>query len=687
MGNEIRIIIGGDPSGLVNATREVNNSLGRMRDAVGGPAGALPKLDNAASKAAESLKNQIVPGAKQASTALLGFNRVIQDAPFGLVAIGNNLTEIPGALQNLSVAAKESGQSVGKLLISSLMGPAGLGIALSVVTSALTFATVGFEAWTRGFGKSKEEIDKAQKKLDEFIKSLKSVGEVSGEAAASQDGQIAQVRALAAVVQDTNKSYESRKRALEELKQTNKSYFGDLKLEESQMGALTTKVNEYTQALIAQAVLKGFTEEISRVSVELAKQKRVLGEYQRALDKANVTLANTKESQTSLTGEDRVSQAFINAKKAVLDANSAFIKQFNAVGELRKNYDLLNGEIDGAVQETLKFKDLTNPGKEKAEVDLLKKRLEALEKIKDVTKDVTALVGLQESIFELQVKIAIRDQGKNQISKAELDQQVIGFKSELQAAFDKQALELEAIPKIKLSQVQLADTSQRDISSVIAKATGLDKKIVIPTQYDIDLKFNGKEFADNALRIAAQIKGVTDALFNGIVNGIQQGASLLGEAIGNILSGGDVTDSLAKAAQGMLSIVGDILQAVGKELIITSQLVATLKQAINNLFKPGGEIAGLAVGALLIASGAILKNIQFDVPKLAKGGIATGPTLGIFGEAGKEAIIPLDRLPDIIGKLSMNSNANVTLAPSFRISLTDLELGLERVRKSRGRLG
>jgi hypothetical protein len=105
------------------------------------------------------------------------------------------------------------------------------------------------------------------------------------------------------------------------------------------------------------------------------------------------------------------------------------------------------------------------------------------------------------------------------------------------------------------------------------------------------------------------------------------------------------------------------------------------------LFGPGGEGVALAVGFALIATGALLKNIKFDVPKLAQGGIATGPTLGIFGEAGKEAIIPLDKLPDIVGKLSMNNQSNVTLQPSLRFSLTDMQIALEKVTDRRRRLG
>jgi hypothetical protein len=38
-------------------------------------------------------------------------------------------------------------------------------------------------------------------------------------------------------------------------------------------------------------------------------------------------------------------------------------------------------------------------------------------------------------------------------------------------------------------------------------------------------------------------------------------------------------------------------------------------------------------------------------PDVRRGGIATRPTLGIFGEAGPEAVMPLDRLSSIVGGL------------------------------------
>jgi phage-related protein len=48
-----------------------------------------------------------------------------------------------------------------------------------------------------------------------------------------------------------------------------------------------------------------------------------------------------------------------------------------------------------------------------------------------------------------------------------------------------------------------------------------------------------------------------------------------------------------------------------------------------------------------------------DIPMLAAGGIVTGPTLAMIGEAGPEAVIPLDRMGQMgAGGTTVNINVN-----------------------------
>jgi phage-related protein len=56
----------------------------------------------------------------------------------------------------------------------------------------------------------------------------------------------------------------------------------------------------------------------------------------------------------------------------------------------------------------------------------------------------------------------------------------------------------------------------------------------------------------------------------------------------------------------------------------------------------------------------------FSVPKipmLAQGGIVTQPTLAIVGEAGPEAVIPLDRMGSMGGGMTITVNAGLVSSP------------------------
>jgi hypothetical protein len=70
------------------------------------------------------------------------------------------------------------------------------------------------------------------------------------------------------------------------------------------------------------------------------------------------------------------------------------------------------------------------------------------------------------------------------------------------------------------------------------------------------------------------------------------------------------------------------------------------------------EDAKLALGA----SGSSESSGTTDVPAFARGGIVTRPTLGLIGERGAEAIMPLSRLPSMMnslaGKSGMGSGGN-----------------------------
>lgn len=635
----------------------------------------LAKFDTAVKGTTSSVKG-VAPGANQAAAALTNVGRVAQDLPFGFIGIQNNLNPLLESFQRLKAETGSSGAAL-KALGGSLIGAGGIGLALSIVSSAIVI----FQNGIAGFNKKSKEAKEA---ADELAKSIRSIGLIEGEARASVEGQISQVNALAAAIADSNRPYAERKRALEELKEINKSYFNDLRLEDAATGALTKTIQEYTNALINSAIQKQFVDEIATVAKKVAEQDDIISKSRLKLAQAQRELANVENLIPTGTRDPEAAKnkLRLEAIGKVTQAQKELSVENEKVTTLLVQEALVRDRLNRAVAEGLKYKDLESNGSKKEE-DLLKKRLEALEKIKDVTKDATALVGLQEAIFDLQVKIAIRDQSKNQLSKQEVDQLIQGYKGELQKAFNQQAIELEAIPKVRFSDVVRADISFKEVESKIAKATGLDKKIPEITIQQVRIKILGFEKGNFINQVESITADLNQRIRDTVAAGMADAFVGLGEGFGEALSSGDFGEGLKKAAQNVLGILGGVMQQIGKQVISAAIQIKLLKESLEKFAVTNPALAIIA-GIGLVAAGAALKNVKFDGPKFATGGIVTGPVIGQIGEMHRpEVIMPLDRLPQMLRSIGGGGGNDLQLIPI--INNEGLYLAAQRGARRAGR--
>ena len=98
---------------------------------------------------------------------------------------------------------------------------------------------------------------------------------------------------------------------------------------------------------------------------------------------------------------------------------------------------------------------------------------------------------------------------------------------------------------------------------------------------------------------------------------------------------------------------------------ITNTVVRTINPIIKalNFLSPGNPFAELGLISIprLNTTPSSQKGLGFgaldQIPAMADGGIVTGPTLAVVGEAGPEVVIPLDRL----GSMGAGGGNNVTI--------------------------
>jgi len=97
--------------------------------------------------------------------ALTSFSQVIQDAPYGIRGVANNIQQLTAQMGYLRQNAKAAGVSMRSALLGALVGPAGILLAVSVVTSALV-------AFGSSMGGATSKAKKLEKKLEDLNKSF-----------------------------------------------------------------------------------------------------------------------------------------------------------------------------------------------------------------------------------------------------------------------------------------------------------------------------------------------------------------------------------------------------------------------------------------------------------------------------------------------------------------------------------
>ena len=155
-------------------------------------------------------------------------------------------------------------------------------------------------------------------------------------------------------------------------------------------------------------------------------------------------------------------------------------------------------------------------------------------------------------------------------------------------------------------------------------------EVVIPIVEGIARAFSG---------VVEIIKGLVNGDFSQVLNGLKElFLGVVDTAVGYFLA---LPRLILGALKDGLSAIGGALANFGRDLV--QKIIDGVKSAASGI---GSAILGAVPGAGTV--GNILGGVKKILP-FAKGGIVTGPTLGLIGEAGPEAVIPLDRLNDIGG--------------------------------------
>ena len=336
MANESLVIsISADQKAALAGLKQLNDQLLQLEKALkktSDTAGIIKLQDQIRSLKAEMsslnevAQGKLVKGTNQAANALTNLGRVAQDAPYGFIGIQNNLNPLLESFQRLKAETGSTGTAL-KALGAGLMGPAGLGIALSVGSALLV--TFGDKL----FSVSSEAL-KAQKSHEDFTKSM---SDATGQAKSEE----LQLNTLLAIVNDTTQSTNNRKRALDQLKG---SYEGNLELQRIDINdgdKLVAVIGKITEAITRKARAEVFAKLIAEEEAKVAK----------------IQMSNVEDATKAVDGWTK---SWVYFKSALLSTSPLLAVNEANTGMLSEGFKELNQQTIGATKNIKTYTDLLN---------------------------------------------------------------------------------------------------------------------------------------------------------------------------------------------------------------------------------------------------------------------------------------------------------------------------------------
>lgn len=232
------------------------NSLKKgERDLAGFGAKVDANLKKSARQAAQTgaaLGGGFTAGSNRAAFALNNLSRVAQDAPFGFIGIQNNLNPLLESFQQLRKEAGSNSAAL-KSLVSSLAGPAGLGLALAAVSAGILL----YQQYQRRANKETKVAVDANKELAE---SIKTISEVQAEGRKNASDDISRLQSLYNATQNLNIPVAERLKLAKELIKENPEYLKGLTAEEVLAGKAAKAYQSLTNALLAKGIVQAAEE-------------------------------------------------------------------------------------------------------------------------------------------------------------------------------------------------------------------------------------------------------------------------------------------------------------------------------------------------------------------------------------------------------------------------------------------
>lgn len=520
-----------------------------------------------------------------ANLTLINTGRIFQDLPFGILGVANNINPLIESFQRLSQQAKAAGTSIGSQLLGALKGGGGIGIAFSLLTSALTFATIGLAGFGRGLFGAKKEAKETSDSLNALANNIVQ--------------QAAKLTVLVGAVQNVNTKYGDKQKFLKAINQEYKTYIDNLGLEKITLENIGNAYDRIIESLIRQATVKGLQDEITNAVESTAKEIIRL-----QVEEEKLRLSNLKRVQEE---EKTVQDVLLKKKKVVDDEISNNEKVLQSQQNLDRGQDTISDNLSKRIQKDKGVKldgVFANEQLRQSQVKTQNSTINYEEKVKGLTEklklQLAPLLNLVTNFGDLDIKL------NNLKSTTERLGESLGDAGDKLPVVDFE---------IPANIIFTTESVKIGIQEAIEEA---GRSGIVPE-------------AEFRVKIRPDLSSLQKSLEELRVESVSSLAEGLGEAF--------ATGDLQNALKGFVSVIGSGIQSIGKQLIALGFAAEKVKLALASLFN--NPFAMIAAGAALVAIGAAVKSsLSSGIQGRQHGGPVKAGQPYIVGEVGKELFVP-----------------------------------------------
>jgi hypothetical protein len=545
--------------------------------------------------------SKLPQAANQGAASLNALGQVARDAPFGFIAIQNNL---PILFDQLGTLSQKSGGAINalKALGSSLIGPAGITFAIGAVISGITVAVQKYGSLSNAVNVLFSANSNAIKSQIEFNKAIL-------EASGGTGSQIAKINILVSTIQNETTKQEDRLAAYRELKK------------------------------ISPDVVAGIDEQ----NLSTAKSIQLIGENAKAqLEFIKLQTKATAISKVLDNIEERRFQAngkYLAARKEEID-----LEQRLAKIDAKKGKGLTSQEKSLSAQRDIRAKelakDVADAKKEIADITIetnkwtksLEPTLLGISKISSEAKTLSDNLDTLRDDEKKQTKDAIKN-SNDKIKQAEKER--VELLRLTQERIDRQ----DFLNKEDNKNLERSINERRKLEREI----GINIPKTLPTAPP-PIPINTNKLKENAQIASDALKSIKqeanlDAAFN-----------LAQDTFFNPIS--DVFENFLNTGKFAFKEFGKaVLQAINQ---IVAKIIATgIISLLFTIFSGGfGAAAGGAKGGFKTVLQAITSSLGFGINKGGGGGQPNLANLSGGGMQLAGEVVFMQRGSDLVGVLN-----------------------------------